>query len=81
MEEIRDAGWYPDFVISHSGWGCGLDVSWVFPQAQRISYLEWWFANDAEEYNYDPGNPFWDYSPELRFKLRHRNLTLALELE
>ena len=80
MEEIRDAGWYPDFVISHSGWGCGLDVSWVFPQAQRISYLEWWFANDAEEYNYDPGNPFWDYSSDLRFKLRHRNLTLALEL-
>ena len=30
MESIRDEGWYPDIVISHSGWGCGLEVSWVF---------------------------------------------------
>ena len=80
MELIRDGGWKPDLVISHSGWGCGLDVSWVFPQALRISYLEWWFANDAAEYGFDPGNPWWDYSSSMRLKLRHRNLSLALEL-
>ncbi len=80
MEEIRDGGWCPDFVISHSGWGCGLDVSWVFPKAIRISYLEWWFANDADEYDFDPGSPWWNYPPAKRLALRHRNLSLALEL-
>ncbi len=80
MQEIRDGGWYPDVVISHSGWGCGLDVSWVFPKSLRISYLEWWFANDAVDYTFDPGNPWWDYSPEKCLKLRQRNLSLALEL-
>ena len=66
--------------ISHSGWGCGLDVSWVFPKALRISYLEWWFANEADEYTFDPGNPWSNYSPEKCLQLRHRNLSLALEL-
>ncbi len=80
MQSLREEGWFPDFVISHSGWGCGLDVSWVFPQAVRISYLEWWFANDAAEYSFDPGNQWWDYSPEKCLKLRHRNLSLAFEL-
>ena len=80
MKDLRDGGWNPDFVISHSGWGCGLDVSWVFPDACRVSYLEWWFANNAEDYRFDPGNPWWDYSPSKCLNLRHRNLTLALEL-
>ena len=80
MEELRDTGWYPDVVVSHSGWGCGLDVSWVFPRARRISYLEWWFRNDAEDYDFDPGNKWWDYNQNIRLKLRRRNLSLALEL-
>lgn len=81
MEKIRDSGWIPDKVISHSGWGCGLDVSFVFPESHRICYLEWWFANDADDYTFDPDNPWWNYnSSNKRLKLRHRNLTLALEL-
>ena len=80
MEELGASGWCPDLVISHSGWGCGLHVSWVFPKALRVSYLEWWFANDADDYGFDPGNPWWGYSTASRLKLRHRNLSLALEL-
>ena len=80
MEALRDDGWTPEVVISHSGWGCGLDVSWVFPKARRISYLEWWFRNDSDDYDYDPDNPWWGYSQSFRLKLRRRNLSLAHEL-
>ena len=80
MLQLRTDGWTPDLVISHSGWGCGLDVSWVFPQARRVAYLEWWFRNDCADYSYDPDNPWWSYSTSARLKLRHRNLSLALEL-
>ena len=80
MQALRDESWCPDVVISHSGWGCGLDVSWVFPNAVRISYLEWWFRNDAAEYEFDPKSPWLSYSQNLRLKLRRRNLSLALEL-
>lgn len=80
MEALRDDGWAPEVVISHSGWGCGLDVSWVFPKARRISYLEWWFRNDSADYDFDPDNPWWGYSQSFRLKLRRRNLSLAHEL-
>lgn len=80
MQDLRDQGWVPDIVIAHSGWGCGLDVSWIFPKARRVSYLEWWFKNDSADYDFDPENPWWGYSEELQLKLRRRNLTLALEL-
>ena len=80
MTVLRDDGWNPDVVISHSGWGCGLDVSWVFPGAKSISYLEWWFRNDADDYDFDPDSPWWTYNQDLRLRLRRRNLSLALEL-
>ena len=80
MQALRDDGWTPEVVISHSGWGCGLDVSWVFPKARRISYLEWWFRNDSADYDFDPDNPWWGYSQSFRLKLRRRNLSLAHEL-
>ena len=78
MQGIRDE--VVSDVISHSGWGCGLDVTWVFPKSLRVSYLEWWFANNSADYTFDPGNPWWDYTSEKCLNLRHRNLSLALEL-
>ena len=30
MQELKQEGWSPDFVISHTGWGCGLDVQLDF---------------------------------------------------
>ena len=30
MTRLKEEGWSPDVVVSHSGWGCGLDVGWVF---------------------------------------------------
>ncbi len=80
MQKLLDDGWKPDIVVSHSGWGCGLHVSWVFPKARLISYLEWWFQNDSAEYSFDQHNHWWNYSPASQFKLRQRNLSIALEL-
>lgn len=80
MTNLREQGWRPDVVLSHSGWGCGLDVGWIFPQARRLVYLEWWFSDDAADYDFKPADPWWNYSKATRLKLRQRNLTLAYEL-
>ena len=72
--------WIPDVIVSHSGWGCGLHANEIFPKSRQIVYVEWWFANGAADYNFDPDNTWWSYSKQIRFKLRQRNLTLALEL-
>ncbi len=78
--ELKIEGWIPDRIVSHSGWGCGLDAGWVFPDAKRISYLEWWFADDAMDFEFDPNNPWFSYSKKSRLNMRHRNMSIALEL-
>ena len=80
MKSLRAEGWYPDAVISHSGWGCGLDVSSVFPDSLKISYLEWWFKNSADDFTFHPDSKWFRYSDSLIMDLRKRNLSLALEL-
>ena len=77
MEAIHHKGWCPDVVISHSGWGCGQGELGLSQELQRFSYLEW-CSVDSEDYNFDPGNKWWDYNDKMRFKLRRRNLTLAM---
>ena len=77
---LKEEGWNPDAGLSHSGWGCGLDVGWVFPLAKRLVYVEWWFSDNAADYDFNPADPWWNYSKATRFKLRQRNLTLAYEL-
>ncbi len=78
MEVLKKKGYYPDVVISHSGWGCGLNSSIVWPKAKRIAYLEWWFEQSSDFYNFGPLNKWWN--KEFSMNDRFRNLPLALEL-
>ena len=79
MIKLLEKDYYPDFIISHSGWGCGLHTKEIFPKAIKISYLEWWFSPDALEYEYD--NDGWCcYDDQKKKVLRYRNLPISLEL-
>ena len=50
---LRDAGFAPDVVMAHAGWGVGTFLKDVWPQAAAIPYFEWY-------YNW----PFVDRTPE-----------------
>ena len=69
FEELRKQQWIPDYIVSHSGWGCGLHSKAVFPNAKLISYLEWWFDDDAEEYSFDANNSGYGYEKSAIDKL------------
>ncbi|MEM7242718.1 MAG: glycosyltransferase, partial [Pseudomonadota bacterium] len=47
--ELRQAGFLPDIIVAHSGWGSGSLAKSVWPSSKFVQYLEWW-------YNY----PAWD---------------------
>jgi len=80
LRRLQAEGWTPEIVISHSGWGCGLEAGLVFPKARRIAYLEWWFADQAANNQFDPKNPWLRYPESFQNKLRLRNFSLAYEL-
>ncbi|WBU61901.1 glycosyltransferase [Paracoccus albus] len=44
---LRDQGYSPDIIISHCGWGTGLFLKEVWPEAVYIAYHEWYYNLDA----------------------------------
>ena len=50
MHKMLSEGFYPDVVVSHTGWGCGLFAKYIFPNARLISYCELWFNATIKEY-------------------------------
>ena len=80
MLELRNKNWYPDVVVSHSGWGCGLWSKLVFPKSRLVSYLEWWFQFDFWQSNVLPADSFLGFNSSSDQKLYKRNLSIALEL-
>jgi glycosyltransferase involved in cell wall biosynthesis len=41
----RDAGYRPDIIVAHSGWGAGMFAKDVFPGAAYVAYCEWWYRH------------------------------------
>lgn len=40
---LRQQGFVPDVVVAHSGWGPGMYVKDVFPDARYVGYFEWYY--------------------------------------
>ena len=77
---LKKAGWDPDVVISHSGWGCGLHVREVWPTCRHIAYVEWWFDPLSDFLHYDQENQDLHLNRNQGAKLWLRNQALSLEL-
>ena len=43
---LKEQGYYPDVIISHAGFGSGLYLKDVFPQARRIGFFEWYYTSN-----------------------------------
>jgi glycosyltransferase involved in cell wall biosynthesis len=41
--KAREAGYAPDIIVAHSGWGGGTFARDVFPRAAFVAYCEWWY--------------------------------------
>ena len=78
--KFDEDGWIPDLVISHSGWGCGLNVKEIWPDTKFISYLEWWFNPKSATYSYDPENENLGLNSHSIPKHWLRNKDISLEL-
>ena len=80
MTKLKELGWNPDIVISHSGWGCGLYVKEIWPDCRHIAYVEWWFDPQSEFFSYDQKNEELNLNKDHADKYWLRNQALALEL-
>jgi len=76
--ELRTAGFTPDLVIGHSGWGETMFVKDVFPEVPLLANFEFYYHYSGIDVGFDPEfmSIFQDPS-----RLRTRNTTNLLAFE
>lgn len=50
---LRDAGFIPDLIIAHSGWGESLFIKEVWPEAKLAVYCEFFYHAQGADVNFD----------------------------
>ncbi|HMM39068.1 MAG TPA: glycosyltransferase [Desulfovibrio sp.] len=73
---LRDQGFVPDVIYSHSGWGPGLYLGEVFPEARRLCYFEWFYDPDGADARFGGATQ----QPMDRARARARNLPILMDL-
>ena len=47
--QMKERGYSPDLIVAHSGWGPGLYVRDVWPDAKYLGYFEWYYRPDGAD--------------------------------
>jgi glycosyltransferase involved in cell wall biosynthesis len=69
--EMRAAGYEPDLVIAHPGWGESLFLKEVWPRAKLGIYCEFYYAASGLDIDFDPEFPSTDLSEPCRQRLKN----------
>lgn len=80
--KARDAGYAPDIVVAHSGWGGGMFARDIFPDAAFVAYCEWWYrfpGSDTRFLSEMTGQPIHG-SVESPMLESARNAPIAMDL-
>ncbi len=57
LSALRSAGFEPDLIIGHCGWGETLPLRSVFPNARIGVYCEFYYRFDGQDVHFDPESP------------------------
>ena len=76
MVELDTAGFVPDVVVGHPGWGETWMVKDVWPAARLLAFQEFFYGADL---NFDPEFP--EHAQDSRFRIRIKNAGLLPGLD
>lgn len=75
---LRGAGFVPDTVFAHIGWGEALFLKDVFPEARIVLYCEFFYRARGGDFGFDPEFPA---TAEKILRLRVMNAPLLMALD
>ena len=75
---LRSAGFVPDVIFAHIGWGEALFLKDVFPEARILLYCEFFYRAKGADLGFDPEFPA---TPEKVLRLRLMNAPLLMSLD
>ena len=78
--QLKQAGFTPDVIFAHPGWGETLFLKDVFPRAKLICLMEYYYRAEGQDMGFDPefGEPTLDDRAMLAAK--NANLLMAMEM-
>lgn len=78
MKAMKANGYMPDVIYVHPGWGEGMFIKNVWPDARLVVYAEWFYNKEGQEINFDPAFPPIDEEKELRLTVKNIPFIQAL---
>lgn len=77
--QLRNAGYTPDAVIAHHGWGESLFVKDVWPSTRLGIYCEFYYRPEGADSGFDPEFPNTDPGDVCRLRLKNLNNLLHFD--
>ncbi|TRW92014.1 glycosyltransferase family 4 protein [Candidatus Methylobacter oryzae] len=78
--KIREAGFNPDVIVAHPGWGESLFLKDVWPNARLGIYCEFFYHAKGADVGFDPEFPSKDEAEICRMRLKNLNNLLHFEV-
>ena len=78
MVALQKAGFAPDVVVVHSGWGEAFFTRDVFPTARHVVYAEYFYGGDGGDTGFDPEFSRRSLAGDERVRIRNTHLMHAL---
>lgn len=76
-KQLAEAGWFPDRVVNHVGYGNGFYLSEAFPEATRIGLFEWFYNAFGSDVDFLQNG---HVEADHQLKLRTWNAQILLEM-
>ena len=70
-----EEGYAPDLVVAHSGWGPGLYVQDIWPDAKYVGYFEWYYRTKGGDSGF-----LGKTTRDDEHRIRTRNAAILLDL-
>jgi len=78
--QMREAGFTPDLILAHPGWGESMFLRDVWPQAKIGLYCELYHLSDYPHLNFDPEFEKPNQTSAMRIRLKNMNNHLHFPL-
>lgn len=76
---LKQQGFEPELICVHPGWGEGLFLRDVWPQAKQLHYVEFFYSSAGRDVGFDPEFGVPDLATQSRVRLKNANSLLNLD--
>jgi glycosyltransferase involved in cell wall biosynthesis len=78
LSNLVTAGFKPDVIFAHPGWGETLPLRTIFPEARFLLYCEYYYGAPEGDLGFDPEFPMSGLDGHVAVRLKNATTLLAL---